>query len=38
MQIAAIRKISKNDVEEVIQLVNLKDRIEMIRLKSILLV
>ena len=28
MQIAAIRKISKNDVEEVIELVNLKDRID----------
>ncbi|MBZ9633567.1 ABC transporter ATP-binding protein [Clostridium sp. FP1] len=28
MQIAAIRKISKTDVEEVIELVNLKDRID----------
>jgi len=28
MQIAAIRKISKKDVEEVIELVNLKDRID----------
>ena len=28
MQIAAIRKIEKKDVEEVIQLVNLKDRID----------
>ncbi|MGH4124589.1 MAG: ABC transporter ATP-binding protein [Clostridium sp.] len=28
MQIAAIRKISKNDVDEVIELVNLKDRID----------
>lgn len=28
MQIAAIRRISKTDVEEVIQLVNLKDRID----------
>ena len=28
MQIAAIRRISKSDVEEVIQLVNLKDRID----------